>query len=64
MKLGGAGDFSTSDSGFYGGLALGAMFNVSSTVFLNAEYEWAYLSNYYYKDGNINSIMGGIGIRF
>ena len=61
---GGVSDFSTSDSGFYGGLALGAMFNVSSTVFLNAEYEWAYLSNYYYKDGNINSIMGGIGMRF
>ncbi len=63
-KRGGVADFSASDSGFYGGLALGAMFNVSSTVFLNAEYEWAYLSNYYYKDGNINSIMGGIGLRF
>ncbi len=63
-KRGGVADVSVSDSGFYGGLALGAMFNVSSTVFLNAEYEWAYLSNYYYKDGNINSIMGGIGFRF
>ncbi len=55
---------STSDSGFYGGLALGAMFNVSSTMFLNAEYEWAYLSNYYYNDGGVHSFMGGIGMRF
>lgn len=63
-KKGGGADFSTSDSGFYGGASLGAMYNVSGTVFINVEYEWAYLSNYYYRDGNINSIMGGIGMRF
>jgi hypothetical protein len=33
-------------------------------IFLNAEYELAWLSNTYYKDGLINSAMVGIGVKF
>jgi len=57
-------DISTSDNGFYGGLGAGGKFKINDKFFLNVEYEWAYLGNYYYKDGFMNSIMGGLGIKF
>jgi len=56
-------DLSTSDVGFYGGLGLGAQINVNEKIFVNAEYEWAYLSNSYYRDGFVNTIMIGIGFN-
>jgi hypothetical protein len=52
------------DFGFYGGGGGGIMFDVTEQVFINAEYEIAWMSNSYYKDGWLNSAMGGIGIRF
>lgn len=55
---------SDNDFGFYGGGGGGIMFNVTDKVFINAEYEIAWMSNSYYKDGWLNSAMGGIGVRF
>jgi len=55
---------STNDVGFYGGAGLGAMYNINEKVFLNCEYEWAYLSNSWYEDGFMNSAQIGIGFRF
>jgi len=50
--------------GFYGGAGLGIMKSFSGKVFVNAEYEWAYLSNTAYRDGFVNTISGGIGFSF
>jgi len=50
------------DWGFYGGLGVGGMAYVSKTVFLNLEYEGAFMSNTYYANGLINSVQLGIGI--
>jgi len=55
---------SDNDFGFYGGGGGGVMFDVSDKIFINAEYEIAWMSNSYYKDGWLNSAMGGIGFRF
>lgn len=52
------------DAGFYGGLGAGIILNLSEKLFINLEYEWAYASNSFYRDGFINSAMGGIGMRF
>jgi len=56
--------FKANDSGFFGGGGAGLMFNISETFFINADYELAWVSNYYYRDGWLNSAMGGIGFRF
>ena len=58
------GDFSDVTTGFYGGASAGIMVMLSETIFINAEYEWAYMSNTYYLDRFVNSAMGGIGMRF
>jgi hypothetical protein len=63
-RSGALGDISTSDTGFYGGASLGAMFYFNQKVFANIEYEWAYLSNSYYRDGEVTSAMIGLGARF
>jgi hypothetical protein len=52
------------DSGFYGGLGLGGMKTFKENFFINAEYEWAYMSNSFYKDGFMNSFLIGIGMKF
>lgn len=57
-------EVSDNDFGFYGGGGGGFMININPKVFLNAEYEIAWLSNSFYKDGWMNSAMGGIGMRF
>ncbi|HSO87657.1 MAG TPA: hypothetical protein VLQ91_13965 [Draconibacterium sp.] len=57
-------EIKSTDMGFYGGLGAGLMLNLGEKLFISAEYEWAYMSNSYYRDGFINSAMGGIGIRF
>jgi hypothetical protein len=57
-------DSEARDFGFYGGAGAGVMIFIKEKLFLNAEYEWAYLSNSYYKDGFVNTIQGGIGIKF
>lgn len=63
-RTGAMGDFNDVSFGFYGGASAGIMVMLSETIFINAEYEWAYMSNTYYLDGFVNSIMGGIGMRF
>jgi hypothetical protein len=55
---------SDNDMGFYGGGGAGFMFFVNEKIFINLEYEIAWASNSYYKDGWINSAMGGIGFKF
>ncbi len=55
---------SDNDMGFYGGGGAGFMFFVNEKIFINVEYEIAWASNSYYKDGWINSAMGGIGFKF
>ena len=63
-RSGALGSIDTSDAGFYGGASAGAMFMFNEKVFANIEYEWAYLSNSYYRDGEVTSAMIGIGARF
>ncbi len=58
------GELSSNDTGFYGGLGGGLIINLSEKLFINGEYEWAWLSNFYYDNGFMNSAMGGIGFRF
>lgn len=53
-----------SDWGFYGGGSAGLNISLSEMIFLNAEYELAWLSNSFYKDGLMNSAMLGIGVKF
>ena len=60
--LGGTVD--TGDAGFYGGLGAGITVNISELLLINLEYEWAYLSNSWYRDGFMNSAMLGIGFKF
>lgn len=64
LKRTGLFEISESDWGFYGGGSAGLNFFINEKVFLNAEYELAWLSNSYFKDGLINSAMLGIGIKF
>jgi len=63
-RTGALGELDTWDFGFYGGASLGIMKSFKEKMFVNLEYEWAYLSNSAYRDGFVNSIMGGIGIKF
>ena len=63
-RIGGASELKTNDMGFYGGASVGAMVFLKENIFLNSEYEWAYLSNSFYRDGFMNSAMFGIGMRF
>jgi len=63
-RTGALGDLEARDWGFYGGASLGAMKSFNEKLFINIEYEWAYLSNSYYRDGFVNSIMAGIGMKF
>ncbi len=53
-----------SDFGFYGGGGAGIMVNLGEKIFINAEYEIAWASNSWYKDGWMNTAMGGIGFKF
>jgi hypothetical protein len=56
--------FDDNDFGFYGGGGAGIMFFLKENIFINAEYELAWASNSWYKDGLMNTAMGGIGFRF
>ncbi len=64
IKKSGVVSLSDNDFGFYGGGGAGIIYNISEKVFINAEYEIAWLSNSWYKDGWMNSAMAGIGFRF
>jgi hypothetical protein len=63
-RTGVAGSIEASDFGFYGGVSAGLMVFLNEMIFLNAEYEFAYMSNSYYADGLLNSVMLGIGVKF
>lgn len=63
-RTGYIGELSTNDMGFYGGLGAGIIINLSDKLFINGEYEWAWMSNGYYEGGFMNSAMGGLGMRF
>lgn len=64
LKREGVVTFTDSDAGFYGGGGGGGMLFITETIFVNAEYEIAYAKNNFYGDGWLNSVMGGIGIKF
>jgi len=64
LKREGAVNLSDNDFGFYGGGGGGIMFFLKENIFINAEYEIAWASNNWYKDGWMNSAMGGIGFKF
>ncbi len=63
-RTGSLGELSDNDFGFYGGASVGFMKSFGEKTFINLEYEWAYLSNSFYKDGFMNSAMLGIGVKF
>jgi hypothetical protein len=63
-RTGPAFEIKDNDFGFYGGASAGLMKIINEKMFINVEYEWAYLSNSYYKDGFMNSVMLGIGMKF
>jgi hypothetical protein len=54
----------TSDSGFTAGAGAGFMFSVSEKIFLNAEYEFLWLQNSYFRDGYLNTASLGLGLKF
>lgn len=58
------GGIDTGDAGFYGGLGAGINGNIGESVFINLEYEWAFLGNSWYNNGFINSFTLGVGLRF
>jgi hypothetical protein len=55
---------SDNDVGFYGGGGAGIMLFIKENIFVNAEYEIAWASNSWYKDGWISTAGAGIGFRF
>jgi len=56
--------FNDKDFGFYGGGGTGLMYFVKENIFLSAEYEIAWVTNSFYKDGWISSVSAGIGFKF
>ena len=64
LKKEGLISLSDNDFGFYGGGGAGVMFFIKDNIFINAEYEIAWASNSWYKDGWMNTAMGGIGFKF
>lgn len=63
-RYGSVTELDTSDSGFYGGASAGVLYYLKENIFLIAEYEWAYMSNTFYRNGMINSVMLGVGMTF
>lgn len=64
IKREGAVTFSDTDGGLYLGGGGGLVLFVKDNIFINAEYEIAWVSNNYYRDGLLNSVMIGIGYKF
>ena len=56
--------FDTNDTGFYGGLGAGVVKTFSEKFFVSLEYEWALIANSFYRNGLMNTINLGIGIKF
>jgi hypothetical protein len=57
-------DSSANEGGFYGGGSLGAMLVLKEKIFVNAEYEWVYMTNAGYQSGAAQSAMFGVGMKF
>jgi hypothetical protein len=57
-------ELKTDDVGIYTGLGAGVMKIFSEKIFINLEYEWAYMSNSNYNNGMMNSAMLGVGLKF
>jgi hypothetical protein len=64
QRSGALGEISANDTGFYGGASAGIMLMLGQKAFINAEYEWAYVSNTYYQDEEVASVMVGLGFKF
>ena len=64
LKREGLVTLSDNDFGFYGGGGAGIMIFIKENVFINGEYEIAWASNSFYKDGWISTAGGGIGFKF
>jgi hypothetical protein len=64
LKREGVASISDNDFGFYGGGGAGIMIFIRENIFINGEYEIAWASNSWYKDGWINTAGGGIGFKF
>jgi hypothetical protein len=56
--------FEDNDWGFYAGASAGANYFINEKLFLGLEYEIAWMTNSYYKDGWMNSAMLGLGMKF
>jgi hypothetical protein len=55
---------SDNDFGFYGGGGAGLMYFIKDNIFLNGDYEIAWASNNWYKDGWISTATIGLGFKF
>jgi hypothetical protein len=64
LKREGGVSLDDNDFGFYGGGGGGIMLFLKENIFINAEYEIAWASNTFYKDGWMNTAGGGIGFKF
>ena len=64
LKREGIVNITDNDMGFYLGGGAGFMLFLKENIFINAEYEIAYVTNSWYKDGWLSSASGGIGFRF
>ena len=54
-------DAMTKDAGLYGGLGAGVTKTLNRRHFINLEYEWGYMTNSFYANGIMHSIMLGFG---
>lgn len=52
------------DSGLNFGAGAGVNYDTGGSLFLAAEYELQYMTNSFYRDGLVNSVSLGIGLRF
>jgi hypothetical protein len=64
LKRDGLVNLRDNDFGFYGGGGAGIMIFLKENIFINGEYEIAWASNSWYKDGWISTAGGGIGFKF
>jgi hypothetical protein len=64
IKREGMSNLDDNDFGLYAGVGAGGMFFLKENIFLDVEYELAYVSNTWYKNKMMNTISGGIGFKF
>ena len=63
IKVGSNDEFVSTDAGLYAGLGAGLTKEFSYKISGILEYEWAYLSNSYYRDGFLHSFTAGVTLR-